>query len=167
MTHWGKKKKKKIILNISFFKTSKNLKILTNLKWGQKEAKLCFKKNVFITKITITFDFFLSKIQQKKNHDFQQPSEYFINSVSQSVIQLALRRRHAKMVRDSTSSYKIDYVIVIKNFLNPKGHQNPISGSKVTAILLKGWILSIGGSSSGRVCACSLRSRLVFNLPLV
>ena len=29
---------------------------------------------------------------------------------------------------------KIDYVIVIKNFLNPKGHQNPISGSKLTAI---------------------------------
>ena len=26
--------------------------------------------------------------------------------------------------------------IVIKNFLNPKGHQNRITGSKVTAILL-------------------------------
>ena len=60
-----------------------------------------------------------------------------------------LRRRHAKTVRDSTSSYKIDYVIVIKNFLNPEGHQNPISGSKVTAILLKGWILPIGGASAG------------------
>ena len=55
------------------------------------------------------------------------------------------------------SSYKI----VIKNFLNPKGHQNPISGSKGTAILLKGWILPTGGASSRRVCACSLRSRLV------
>ena len=40
------------------------------------------------------------------------------------------------MVRDSTSSCKIDYVIVIKNSLNPEGHQNPISGSKVMAILL-------------------------------
>ena len=38
------------------------------------------------------------------------------------------------MVRDSSSSYKI----VIKNFLNPEGHQNPSSGSKVTIILLKG-----------------------------
>ena len=28
--------------------------------------------------------------------------------------------------------------IVIKTFLNPKGHQNHIIGSKVTAILLKG-----------------------------
>ena len=67
-----------------------------------------------------------------------------------------------KMVRDSSSSYKIDYVIVTKNFLKSEGHQNYISGSKVTAILLKGWILPIGGAASGRVCACSLRSRLVF-----
>ena len=43
-----------------------------------------------------------------------------------------------RTVRDSSSSYKIDYVIVIKNFLYPKGHTNPISGSKVTVILLKG-----------------------------
>ena len=40
--------------------------------------------------------------------------------------------RHAQTVWDSTASYKIDYVIVINNFLNPGGHQNPISGSKVT-----------------------------------
>ena len=37
-------------------------------------------------------------------------------------------------------------VIVIKNFLNSEGHQNPINGSKVTAVLLKGWILPIGGA---------------------
>ena len=34
---------------------------------------------------------------------------------------------------------------MIKNFVNPKGHQNPLIGSKVTAILLKGWIWHIGG----------------------
>ena len=50
---------------------------------------------------------------------------------------------------------------MIENFLNPKGHHNPIIGSKVTAILLKGWILPIGGASSGRVCVCSLRSRII------
>ena len=38
---------------------------------------------------------------------------------------------------------------MIKNFLNPEGHQNTISGSKVTAILLQGWILPIVGASSG------------------
>ena len=61
----------------------------------------------------------------------------------------------------SGALYKIRYVIGIKNFLNPKEHQNCIRGSKVTAILLKGWILPIGGVALGRVCACSLRSRLV------
>ena len=28
---------------------------------------------------------------------------------------------------------------MINYFLNPEGHQNPFSGSKVTSILLKGW----------------------------
>ena len=46
---------------------------------------------------------------------------------------------------------------MIKNFLNPEGHRNPISGSKVKAILLKGWTLPIGGTSLGSVCACSLQ----------
>ena len=39
---------------------------------------------------------------------------------------------------------------MIKSFLNPKGHQNPTSGSKVTAILLKGWIWPIGEASAGK-----------------
>ena len=55
---------------------------------------------------------------------------------------------HAQTVKDSSSMYKIEYVILIKNFLDPEGHQNPISGSKVTVILLKGWILHIGGASA-------------------
>ena len=49
-----------------------------------------------------------------------------------------------------SSSYKLNYGIVIKNFLNPKGLPNPMSGSKVMAILLKGWILPIGGVASGK-----------------
>ena len=39
---------------------------------------------------------------------------------------------------------------MIKNFLNPDGLQNPMSGSKVMAILLKGLILPIGGVASGK-----------------
>ena len=35
---------------------------------------------------------------------------------------------------------------MIKTFLNPEGHQNAINGSKVTAILLKGWILPVVGA---------------------
>ena len=53
--------------------------------------------------------------------------------------------------RDSSSSYKIDYVIVIKNFLYLEGNKNPISGSEGTGILLKGWIWPIGEVASGRV----------------
>ena len=52
---------------------------------------------------------------------------------------------------------------MIKDSLNPEGHQNPISGSKVTAILLKRWTLPIGGASLGRVCACRQRSMLVYS----
>ena len=37
---------------------------------------------------------------------------------------------------------------MIQSFLNHKGHQNPIRGLKVTAILLKGLILPIGGTSA-------------------
>ena len=55
---------------------------------------------------------------------------------------------------------------MIKNFLNSKGHQNPISGSKVMAILLKGWVLPIGGASAGEGLPCSLRSRLYRTLCL-
>ena len=63
------------------------------------------------------------------------------------------------------SSRKIDHVTIFQEILNLKGHPNCITGSKVTAIFLKEWILPIGGASSGRVCVCSLRSRLVsFNI---
>ena len=74
----------------------------------------------------------------------------------------ALRRRHAQTVRDTSSSYKIDYVIVIKNFLNPEGHQNPINGLKVTAILRKGWILPIDGASAVEGLRSTGLLRLVF-----
>ena len=46
--------------------------------------------------------------------------------------------RYSQKVRDSSSRYKIDYAIVIKNFLNLKGHHNRITGSKPIAILVKG-----------------------------
>ena len=34
--------------------------------------------------------------------------------------------------------------------LNPEGHSNHITGSKVKTILLNGWILPIGGASAVR-----------------
>ena len=77
-------------------------------------------------------------------------------------MQISLRRRHALTVADGDFSHKIDYVTIVKEILNPEGHPNRITGAKVTAILLNGWTLPIGGASSVRLCSCSLRSRLVF-----
>ena len=57
---------------------------------------------------------------------------------------------------------KKDYVGKFEEIINLKGHQNCTTGSRAKAILLKGKLLPIGGVASGRVCACSLHSRLVF-----
>ena len=60
---------------------------------------------------------------------YKQPRDVFIHSVVREPFPpTALQRRHAQTVGDSSSSYKIDYVIGIKKFLNPKGHQNSITG---------------------------------------
>ena len=48
-----------------------------------------------------------------------------------------------------------------RRFKIPKGIQIALLVQKLWRFLLNGWILPIGGASSGRVCACSLRSRLV------
>ena len=63
-------------------------------------------------------------------------------------MKISLQRRHALTVQDGAFSHKIDYVTMFKKILNLKGHPNRITGSKVTAILLNGWILPIGGASA-------------------
>ena len=57
------------------------------------------------------------------------------------------------MVEDGAFIHKIDYGKYFLENLNLEGHPNLITGSKVTAILLNGWILPFGGVASGRVCA--------------
>ena len=59
-------------------------------------------------------------------------------------MKISLRRRHALKVADGAFSDKIDYVKIFKEILNPEGHPNRITGSKVTAILQNGLILPIG-----------------------
>ena len=58
-----------------------------------------------------------------------------IHSLTHPLVPAALRRRHGQTVRDSSSSYKIDYVIGTKIFINPEGHHNRIPGSKVTGMV--------------------------------
>ena len=52
------------------------------------------------------------------------------------------------MVEDGAFRHKIDCVTIFKEIRNLEGHPNCITGSKVTAILLNGWILPIGGVSA-------------------
>ena len=62
-------------------------------------------------------------------------------------MKIFLRRRDALMVAHCVFSHKMNMLQFFRKFYIP--------------ILLNGWILPIGGASSGRVCACSLCSRLV------
>ena len=57
------------------------------------------------------------------------------------------------MVEYGAFRHEINYVTIFLEILNPKERQNCITGSKVTAILLNGWILFVSGIASGRVCA--------------
>jgi hypothetical protein len=77
------------------------------------------------------------------------------------ICKISLRRRHTLLIADGAFNHKIDYVTIFKETLNPKRRLNHITVSKVAAIFVNGSILPIGGASSGRVCSCSLRSRLV------
>ena len=52
------------------------------------------------------------------------------------------------MVKDGVFSHKIDYVTLFSEIQNLKGHHNCITGSRVTAVFLNGWILPIGGASA-------------------
>ena len=64
-------------------------------------------------------------------------------------VKISLRRRHAQMVKNGSSSHKTNYIDIFSEILNLEGHLNCCIGSKVTAILLKGWILPISGASAG------------------
>ena len=59
------------------------------------------------------------------------------------------------MVRNGAFSHKIDYITIFLEIHNLEGHQTPMTGSRVTAILLNGWIIPIGQSGEAswwRVC---------------
>ena len=60
-------------------------------------------------------------------------------------VKISLQRRHALMVEDGAFSHKI---AIFWEILNLEGHQYCITGSRVTTILLNGWILPICGASA-------------------
>ena len=63
-------------------------------------------------------------------------------------MKIYLKHPHALMVDDGTFSHKIDDVTIFEEIQNHEEHSNRIAGSRVTAILLNGWILPIGGASA-------------------
>ena len=64
-------------------------------------------------------------------------------------MKISLQSRHAQMVEDGAFSHKIDWVRKFWEVLNLKTASNRIIGSKVTAILLNGWVLPIAGVALG------------------
>ena len=52
---------------------------------------------------------------------------------------------------DVAFSHKIDYVTIVNENINLERHPNRITGSRVTVILLNGWILPISGLHRWRV----------------
>ena len=76
-------------------------------------------------------------------------------------MKISLRRCHAQIVGDGAFSHKIDRVRKFFKIQNLEGHQNCRISLKVAVILLNGGVLLFAGVALQRVCACSLRSRLV------
>ena len=84
----------------------------------------------------------------------------FIHWFTDPVVPTALQLRHAPKVWDRSSSYKIDYVIVIQNFLNLEGNQSPIRFKNYCHInevvdFAYWWSFSRGGSAPA-ACAADL-----------
>ena len=69
-----------------------------------------------------------------------------------------------KINEDGAFSNLICYFKISLKFLNLEGHPNPITGSRVMAILLNWWILSNGGALTEECLQSTGLSSLVFFL---
>ena len=70
------------------------------------------------------------------------------------------------MVRNGAFGHKVDCLNILKDIFNLEGHQNSITGSRVTVILLNGWTFPIGQSGEAswwRVCYQRGLPHLVLN----
>ena len=82
--------------------------------------------------------------------------------VSDPLVKISLRSCHTQTVKNGASNHRTNYIEIFSEILNLEGHQNRYIGLKVKAIFLNGWSLPTGGASSGRVCVCSLCSRVLY-----
>ena len=93
-------------------------------------------------------------------------ADWLINWLSNPLVKISLRRRHAQTVKNGASSHKTNCIDIYSEILNLEEHLYRCIGSKVTAILLNGWILPTGGVASGRVCPTACAAGL-FNYTLI
>ena len=63
-------------------------------------------------------------------------------------MKISVWRRHTLIVECGAFSHKIDYVALFEENLNLEGHLYHITGTRVTTILLNGWILPFVGASA-------------------
>ena len=66
------------------------------------------------------------------------------------------------MVEDGAFSHKIDYITIFYETLNLEGHPNRITGSRVMAILLNGWLLPNSGVASEGSASAAYAAGLFF-----
>ena len=82
-----------------------------------------------------------------------------INWFSHSLVKISLCRLHTKRLEIVLPVIKQTLLTYIE-ILNLEGHLNNFIDSKVTAILLNGWILPTGEVASGRVCPAAYAAGL-------
>ena len=78
-------------------------------------------------------------------------------------MKISLRRRHTLTMGDGPLNHKIHNVRKFYRILNLEVHPNRITGLRVTAIMLNGWSLHIGGVALGRVSPVGLRTQRLKN----
>ena len=84
----------------------------------------------------------------KSGTALQTPSS-LIDSLSDHLVKTSLQCRHARIGKNGAFSHKTNYIDIFAEILNLEAHLNRCIGSKVTVILLNGWILPTGGVVSG------------------
>ena len=82
---------------------------------------------------------------------YKQPRHYLIHSVSHSVSPSAFSS-HSFTALPIPNGYKIDYVIVIMNFLNPEGHQIQLIVQKLRLFYWRGRFCLLVELQRWRVC---------------
>ena len=90
--------------------------------------------------------------------------EFIAAIAERQCYKISLWRRPALMVEDGAFSHKIDYIKVFYKILNPNGHPNRITGSKVTVDFAHWWSFSDRGSTINKATSYSFINLSIFTI---